>query len=263
MIDRKLKRRTVQGHLRCAVVSAMMMLSWTQPLVSQNSSEIRFDNRQPHSGVDFVLNNGTTSDKPIIDSILGGVALLDYDNDGYLDIFFSNGAQIPSLSKDAPRFYNRLYHNNHDGTFTDVTDRAGLRGTGYSIGAAAADFDNDGWTDLYVSGINRNILYRNNRDGTFTDVTDHAGVSGVTPEGKKLLSLWPPALAGLLLARTKQSPQIPFAVSVTARFCFFLQKKVRAIGSAIWWSVCRGNKWSPPSASVEAAPAGSTRSVTS
>lgn len=189
MIDRKFKRRTFQGNLRCAVMSALMMLSGTQPLVSQNASDIRFNNRQPHSGVDFVLNNGTISDKPIIDSIPGGVALFDYDNDGYLDIFFTNGAQIPGLSKDVPRFYNRLYHNNHDGTFTDVTDRAGLRGEGYSIGAAAADFDNDGWTDLYLSGINRNILYRNNHDGTFTDVTDHAGVSGVTPEGKKLLSV--------------------------------------------------------------------------
>ena len=156
--------------------------------MAQSAGEIRFEDRQLHSGVNFVLNNGTTSDKPIIDSILGGVALLDYDNDGYLDIFFTNGAQIPGLVKDGASFYNRLYHNNHDGTFTDVTDRAGLRGAGYSIGAAAADFDNDGWTDLYVTGINRNILYRNNHDGTFSDVTERAGVAGVA-DGKKLLGV--------------------------------------------------------------------------
>jgi FG-GAP-like repeat len=160
----------------------------TQP-PTQNAAGISFENRQPQSGVDFVLNNGTTVDKPIIDSIPGGVALLDYDNDGFLDIFFTNGARIPSLSKEVPGFYNPLYHNNHDGTFTDVTEKAGLSGTGYSIGVAAADFDNDGWTDLYVTGINHNILYRNNHDGTFTDVTEKAGVSGVNSAGKKLLSM--------------------------------------------------------------------------
>jgi hypothetical protein len=155
---------------------------------AQQSSPIRFVNRAPQSGLKFVLQNGTTEDKPIVDSILGGVALLDYDNDGYLDIFFTNGATLPGLKKTDPSFYNRLYHNNHDGTFTDVTDRAGIGGAGYSIGVAAADFDNDGWTDLYVTGINQNTLYHNNGNGTFTDVTEHARVSGIS-NGKKMLSV--------------------------------------------------------------------------
>ncbi len=157
-------------------------------VLAAKPSQIRFENRQSRSGVSFVLDNGTTEDKPIIDAVLGGVALLDYDNDGYLDIYFTNGAHIPDLVKDGPAFYNRLYHNNHDGTFTDVTDRAGVKGEGYSIGAAAADFDNDGWTDIYVTGVNRNILYHNNGDGTFTDVTARAGVTGVS-NGKKLFSV--------------------------------------------------------------------------
>ncbi|HXI38744.1 MAG TPA: CRTAC1 family protein [Bryobacteraceae bacterium] len=146
---------------------------------------IRFENRGLGPTQRFVLANGTTEDKPVIDSTLGGVALLDYDNDGYLDIFFTNGASIPSLTKSAPSFYNRLFHNNRDGTFTDVTARAGLRGAGYSMGVAAADYDNDGWVDLYVAGVNRNILYHNNGDGTFTDATQKAGVSGVYTSGKK------------------------------------------------------------------------------
>jgi enediyne biosynthesis protein E4 len=151
--------------------------------------QIRFENRQKQSGVGFVLANSTTADKPLIDSVLGGVALLDFDNDGYLDIFFSNGAKIPSLIKDNESFHNRLYRNNRDGTFTDVTQRAGVAGEGYSMGVAAADFDNDGWTDFYVTGYNRNILYHNNRNGTFTDVTERAGVGGSNSSGKKLWSV--------------------------------------------------------------------------
>ena len=150
---------------------------------------IRFENRQAQSGVGFVLNNGTIPDKPIIDSVLGGVAVFDYDNDGFLDIFFTNGAQIPSLEKDDPAFFNRLYRNNRDGTFTDVTERAGVAGQGYSMGVAAGDYDNDGWTDLYVTGVNRNFLYHNNGDGTFTDVTERAGVAGVDAKGSKLWSV--------------------------------------------------------------------------
>src|ERR1700730_9241509 len=146
---------------------------------------IRFENRQKTSCVDFVLNNSTTPEKTLNDSTPGGVAVLDFDNDGFLDIFFTNGARIPTLQKDDPAFYNRLYRNNRDGTFTDVTERAGLQGEGYSMGVAAADFDNDGWTDLYVTGVNRNILYHNNGNGTFTDVTEQAGVSAVDANGKK------------------------------------------------------------------------------
>src|SRR5436309_5121544 len=172
--------------LTVALLFALVAQEMRSQPPAQNAAGISFENRQPRSGADFVLNNGTTFDKPMIDGIPGGVALLDYDNDGYLDIFFTNGARLPSLVKDRPNFYNRLYHNNHDGTFTDVTDRAGVRGEGYSIGVAAADYDNDGYVDLYVSGFNRNTLYHNNGNGTFTDVTTKAGVTGISAAGKKL-----------------------------------------------------------------------------
>ncbi len=119
--------------------------------------------------------------------MLGGVAVFDYNNDGLPDIFFTNGASIPSLDKSDPSYYNRLYRNNGDGTFTDVTEQAGVKGVGYSMGVAAADYDNDGFVDLYVVGVNRNQLLHNNGDGTFTDVTDKAGVAGVVP---KLGKVW-------------------------------------------------------------------------
>ncbi len=114
-----------------------------------------------------------------------GVAMLDYNNDGLLDLFFVNGAALrdpmpqgAKPDKSDPRYWNRLYRNNGDGTFTDVTEAAGLRGDGYGMGVAVGDFNNDGFPDIYVTSLGGNNLYRNNRDGTFTDVTQEAGVGG-------------------------------------------------------------------------------------
>jgi len=114
-----------------------------------------------------------------------GVAMLDYDNDGWLDLFFVNGAQIQdpmprgaAADKSEPRFWNRLYRNNRDGTFTDITETAGLKGHSYGMGVATGDYDNDGNIDLLVTNLGGNILYHNNGDGTFTDVTTKAGVGG-------------------------------------------------------------------------------------
>ena len=106
--------------------------------------------------------------------MVAGVALFDYDNDGYLDVYVVNGAAIPSLEKESPKYWNRLYHNNHDGTFTDVTEKAGVAGAGYGMGVAIGDYDNDGWPDIYVVNTGKNQLFHNNGNGTFTDVTDKA-----------------------------------------------------------------------------------------
>ena len=106
----------------------------------------------------------------------GGVAAFDYDGDGLIDIFFTNGAETPSLQKSGPRYFNRLYRNEGGLRFTDVTAAAGLEGAGFSIGAAAADFDNDGRVDLFVAGFPTNALYRNRKDGRFVDITRDAGI---------------------------------------------------------------------------------------
>jgi hypothetical protein len=120
---------------------------------------------------------GVTSKKYIIETTGTGVAIFDYDNDGWPDIFIVNGTTLDGFpAGQAPT--NHLYHNNHDGTFTDVTQKAGLAHTGWGQGVCVGDYDNDGYEDLYVTYYGKNILYHNNGDGTFSDVSEKAGVSG-------------------------------------------------------------------------------------
>jgi hypothetical protein len=141
----------------------------------------------PLKGVDFILRNSPTPRKYLIETMPGGVALLDYNNDGLLDIFFVNGGLVRdpmrspiSFDRHDPAYWNRLYRQNKDGSFTDVTVRAGLANAGdanYGMGVAVGDYDNDGFPDIYVTNFGKNILYHNNGDGTFTDVTAKAGVA--------------------------------------------------------------------------------------
>jgi enediyne biosynthesis protein E4 len=140
------------------------------------------------AGLNFVLRNSPTPQKYLIETMPGGVALLDYNNDGLLDIFLVNGGKITSpmqlpesFDRNNPLYWNRLYRQNKDGTFTDVTKEAGLANAGdgnYGMGVAVGDYDNDGYPDIYVTNYGKNTLYHNNGNGTFTDVTEKAGVAG-------------------------------------------------------------------------------------
>ena len=133
------------------------------------------------SGIDFRLQNHPTAAKHQVETMPGGVAVLDYDNDGLMDLYFTNGAESPSLKKTGEADWNRLYRNGGNFRFSDVTNQAGVASIGYMMGAAAADYDNDGFTDLFVLGVDRNILYRNSGNGTFADVTANAGLTAPHP----------------------------------------------------------------------------------
>src|SRR2546430_617220 len=150
-----------------------------------NKSHPKFTNVTSTLGLNFRNMASHTSKKYLIETMGPGVALFDYDNDGRLDIFVVNGAPLndptPKATipqKTGPNYWNRLYHQKQDGTFEDVTEKAGLQGVGYGMGVAVGDYDNDGYEDLYVTAYGGNKLYHNNGDGTFTDVTEKAGVGG-------------------------------------------------------------------------------------
>src|SRR5215472_17275691 len=129
-----------------------------------------------HRPIDFQLDSCETPERHAPETMAGGVALFDYNNDGHLDIFFANGADIHSLIKTSPKYSNRLFENDGKGNFRDVTQKAGLTGAGFSNGVAVGDYDNDGHLDLFVGGVHANHLYHNKGDGTFTDVTEKAGL---------------------------------------------------------------------------------------
>jgi len=144
---------------------------------ASTDSPIRFT----YQPIDFKLDSDETPERHAPETMAGGVAIFDYNNDGKLDIFFTNGADIKTLQKSSAKYSNRLFENDGHGRFTDVTEKAGLAGTGYDVGVAVADYDNDGFEDIFVAGVHRNTLYHNNGNGTFTDVTAKAGLDKPDP----------------------------------------------------------------------------------
>ena len=155
------------------------------PAGPQAQSPVTFTNITAQTRIAFRHTASATSQKYLLETMGGGVALIDYDNDGRLDLFFTNGALLkdPMGKADMPdkresKYWNRLYQQKPDGAFIDVTESAGLKGDGYSMGVAVGDYDNDGYDDLYVTGYGENHLYHNNGNGSFSDLTSKVGVSG-------------------------------------------------------------------------------------
>jgi hypothetical protein len=156
-----------------AVVVAVALIGGSVP---STEPPIRFEEIAAKSGLRFELRNGESGRFHQIELPLGGVAAFDYDNDGCTDVFFTNGASIPDLRKNHPKFFNRLYRNDCKMNFTDVTAESGLAGDGYSTAAATGDFDNDGFVDLFVAGVKGNSLYRNLGNGRFANISSAAGI---------------------------------------------------------------------------------------
>jgi len=184
--------------LAIALLSLLVPAAMPQDAAKNSDREaIRLQNVEPSTGgarftdvasplgIKFQYVASHTSKKYLLETMGSGVALFDYDNDGRLDIFVVNGAPLADPTpkgtipqKTGPKDWNRLFHQKKDGTFEDVTEKAGLQGVGYGMGVAVGDYDNDGFEDLYVTAYGGNKLYHNNGDGTFTDVTERAGVAG-------------------------------------------------------------------------------------
>lgn len=171
---------------------ALLLLS--VPLIAAVvAGSITFEDITTKSGVRFVTHS-PTDNIYYPETMVSGIAIFDYDGDGFPDLYFVNGGSMPSLKRTGPEMDNRLYRNNGDLTFTDVTARAGVAGSGYGMAVAVGDYDNDGHPDLFVANLTENQLFRNNGDGTFTDVTAKAHLSGALFHDTKM---WAAAAAWL------------------------------------------------------------------
>jgi hypothetical protein len=163
-------------RIASALIAMLMVLVLSSPgwTTTGQGIDVHFTDITEKAGITF-KHVSSPEKKYIVESMSGGVALFDYDNDGYLDIFLVNSLTV-DLVKSGGKTRSALYHNNGDGTFTDITDKAGLAKVGWGMGVAVGDYNNDGFDDIYVTCLGPNHLFRNNGNGTFTDVTQKAGV---------------------------------------------------------------------------------------
>jgi len=188
--------RVRMGDRKMAHSSLAALLLLAACFLFQGASAVparpHFTDIAAKSTFSYRTNNNYTGRKYFPQPICGGVGILDYDQDGKMDIFFTNGAKLPELKKVDSSYYNCLLHNRGNGTFEDVTQKAGLAGEdlGFSFGVAVGDYDNDGYPDLFICNAGRNTLYHNNRDGTFTDVTQSSGIGGKPPNTLSMGAAW-------------------------------------------------------------------------
>ncbi len=164
-----------QNCSRSLTVLVLTACAFSASLLGQQNqapAPIRFELKN----LPFHLESNESQSRNAPETMAGGVAVFDYNGDGRPDIFFTNGADLATMKKSSAKYSNRLFRNDGNGVFTDVTAKAGLTGTGFDIGVAVADYDNDGSPDIFVAGVRGNTLYHNNGNGTFTDVTKKAGL---------------------------------------------------------------------------------------
>ncbi len=177
----KPKASTQMAGVSTGAVHAPVKDALSRPITAGgfvDGAPVVFTDVTSKAGLDkFHHRMGTPAKKTILETPGSGVALLDYDNDGWLDIYLVNGSTFPALQGKEQPPRAMLLHNNHDGTFTDVTEKAGVANERWGFAATIGDYDNDGWPDIFVSNFGKNRLYHNNHDGTFTDVSEKAGVA--------------------------------------------------------------------------------------
>jgi hypothetical protein len=173
----------------CLVISCLFLLAWRSEPARRRPS---FVNVAPLSKVTYISNNSPGGHKYFPQPMCGGVAVFDFDNDGKLDIFFSNGAHLPVMKKTKASYYNCMLKQRADGTFENVTAKAGLLGESldFNFGVAVGDYDNDGYEDLFICSAGRNTLYHNNGNGTFSDVTGISGIGTKPPNTLSVTAAW-------------------------------------------------------------------------
>lgn len=165
------------ASLVLTAIAACALIASASRVSTASDAQRIFVDESSRADLQCRLQNSPTPEKHQIETMAGGVAAFDYDNDGYPDVYFANGAPQPSLKKDGPQYSNRLYRNRGNGTFEDVTEKVGVGGNGYDVGVAAGDYNNDGNEDLFVAGVRGNTLFRNRGDGTFENVTKRSGIT--------------------------------------------------------------------------------------
>src|SRR5882724_2331742 len=171
-----LKSQIILFSLVALLILRLPSDSPSQRIPASAKTQVTFEDVTKASGITWVHDNAHSPERFLPETVGAGCAFLDYDNDGWMDIFLVNSGASDFYSPTTP-LKNALYRNNHDGSFSDVTDKAGLAGGRFGMGVAVADYDGDGWQDIYVTNYGPNVLYRNNGNGTFTEVTDKAGVA--------------------------------------------------------------------------------------
>ena len=182
-----MKEKSILALLTLVAILNLPVESQTLQASGVSNTRVTFTEVLPKSsGITWVHNNAHSLERYLPETVGAGCAFFDYDNDGWMDIYLVNSGASDFYTPPVP-LKNALYRNNHDGTFTDVTDKAGVAGGRFGMGVAAADYDGDGWQDLYVTNYGGNILYHNNGNGTFTDVTEKAGVAA---QGWSTCAVW-------------------------------------------------------------------------